>query len=131
MNMTRNLDMAEDLLWTVFKSLSRQYPEFLTSSLNYPGLPHCLRKRTLLAVASTTIMLTAFIMGWAKHQRQKVAVKMHTVLNMRSFLPNFVIVKSARDADPKAAWGTVRGHGGMRNCGLRQGVCRFQTPECA
>ena len=43
-------------------------------------------------------------MGWAKHRRQKAAAKMHTALNMRSFLPNFVIVKSARDSDPKSAW---------------------------
>lgn len=43
-------------------------------------------------------------MGWAKHRRQKAAARMHTALNMRSFLPNFVIVKSARDSDPKCAW---------------------------
>ena len=43
-------------------------------------------------------------MGWARHRRQKSAAKMHTVLNMRSFLPNSVIVKSARDSDPKTAW---------------------------
>ena len=103
-NMTRNADMAEDLFWTVFKSLSRQYPEFLTSSRNYPGLPHRFRKRTLRAVDSTTIRLTAFSMDWAKHRRQKAAAKMHTALNMRSFLPNFVIVKSAKDSDPKTAW---------------------------
>ena len=29
---------------------------------------------------------------------------MHTALNMRSFLPNYVIVKSAKDSDPKTAW---------------------------
>ena len=43
-------------------------------------------------------------MGWAKHRRQKAAAKMHTALDMRSFLPNFVIVKSAHDSDPKTAW---------------------------
>ena len=43
-------------------------------------------------------------MGRAKHRRQKAAAKMHTALNMRSFLPNFVIVKSAKDSDPKTAW---------------------------
>ena len=29
---------------------------------------------------------------------------MHTALNMRPFLPNFVIVKGARDSDPETAW---------------------------
>ena len=103
-NKTRNADMAEELFWKVYESLSKQYPEFLSSSRNYPGLPHRFRKRTIRAVDSTTIQLTAFSMGWAKHRRQKAAAKMHTALNMRSFLPNFVIVKSACDSDPKSAW---------------------------
>lgn len=103
-NKTRNADMAEELFWKVYESLSKQYPEFLSSSRNYPGLPYRFRKRTIRAVDSTTIQLTAFSMGWAKHRRQKAAAKMHTALNMRSFLPNFVIVKSAHDSDPKSAW---------------------------
>ena len=103
-NKTRNADMAEELFWTVYDSLAKQHPEFLTSSRNYPGLPYRFRKRTLRAVDSTTIKLTAFNIGWAKHRRQKAAAKMHTALNMRSFLPNFVIVKGARDSDPKTAW---------------------------
>ena len=103
-NKTRNANMAEELFWMVYESLSTHYPEFLTSSRNYPGLPYRFRTRTIRAVDSTTIKLTAFNMGWAQHRRQKAAAKMHTALNMRSFLPNFVIVKSAKDSDPKSAW---------------------------
>ncbi len=104
-NRTRSADMAEELFWNVYESLSRQHPEFLTSSRNYPGLPYRFRRRTIRAVDSTTIQLTAFSMEWARHRRQKAAAKMHMALNMHSFLPNFVIVKSARDSDPKSAWG--------------------------
>ena len=96
--------MAEELFWKVYESLERWHPEFLTSSWNYPGLPYRFRRRTLRAVDSTTISLTAYNMAWAKHRRQKAAAKMHTALNMRSFLPNFVILKGARDSDPKTAW---------------------------
>ena len=96
--------MAEELFWKVYESLSKQYPVFLTSSRNYPGLPHRFRKRTIRAVDFTTIQLTAFSMGWAKHRRHKAAAKMHTALNMRSVLPNYAIVKSAHDSDPKSAW---------------------------
>ena len=96
-NKTRNADMAGELFWKVYESLSKQHPEFLSSSRDYPGFPHRFRTRTIRAVDSTTIQLTAFSMGWAKHRRQKAAAKMHTALNMRSFLPNFVIVKSAHD----------------------------------
>jgi len=87
----------------VYKSLSSHYPAFLTSSRNYSDLPYRFRTRTIRAVDSTTIKLTAFNMGWAQHRRQRAAVKMHMALNMRSFLPNFVIVKSTKDSDPKSA----------------------------
>ena len=103
-NMTRNADMAEELFWTVYKSLERQFPGFMASSRDYPGLPHRFRSRTLRAVDSTTIQLNALNMGWAQHRRRKAAAKMHTALDMRSFLPNFVIVKAAKDSDPKTAW---------------------------
>ena len=43
-NKTRNADMAEELFWRVYGTLAKQYPEFLTSSRNYPGLPHRFRK---------------------------------------------------------------------------------------
>jgi len=39
----------------VYESLSTHYPEFLTSSRNYPGLPYRFRTRTIRAVDSTTI----------------------------------------------------------------------------
>ncbi len=103
-NKTRSADMAEELFWKVYESLSKQYPDFLTSSRNYPGPPHRFRKQTIRAVDSTTILLTAFSMGWVKHRRHKAATKMHTALNMRSLLPNYAIVKSAHDSDPKSAW---------------------------
>ena len=96
-NKTRNADMAEELFWKVYELLSKAYPDFMTSSRNYPGLPHRFRRRTIRAVDSTTVQLTAFSMGRAKHRRQKAAAKMHTALDMCSFLPNLVIIKSAHD----------------------------------
>ena len=87
-NKTRNADMAEELFWKVYESLSKRFPEFPASSRNYPGLP-CRFRRTVRAVDSTTIQLTAFSMGWAKHRRRKAAAKMHTAPDMRSFLPNY------------------------------------------
>ena len=43
-------------------------------------------------------------MNFAKHREQKAAAKMHLDLDLKSFLPNFAIVKSAKDSDPKMAW---------------------------
>ena len=70
-NKTRNAEMAEELFWMVYESLSARFPEFLTSSRNYPGLPYRFRKRTIRAVDSTTIRLTAFNMGWARHHHYR------------------------------------------------------------
>ena len=101
-NRNRNADMAEELFWYVYNDLKSSYPAFFTSSRSYPGLPHRIR-RTLMAFDSTTIQLTADSLDWAKHRRRKAAAKMHTGLNMQSFLPSVVIVKSAKDSDPKTA----------------------------
>lgn len=101
-NRNRNADMAEELFWYVYNDLKKSYPEFFRSSRNYPGLPHRI-KRTLVAFDSTTIQLTANSLDWAKHRRRKAAAKMHTGLNMQSFLPDVIIVKSAKDSDPKTA----------------------------
>ena len=101
-NRTRNADMAEELFWYVYNDLKSSYPAFFTSSRSYPGLPHRIR-RTLMAFDSTTIQLTADSLDWAKHRRRKAAAKMHTGLNMQSFLPGVIIVKSAKDSDPKTA----------------------------
>jgi hypothetical protein len=103
-NRTRNANMAQDLFWATYESLEKRFPEFLTTSRNYPGLPYRFKNRTVRAVDSTTISLTAESMCWAKHRNQKAAAKMHTALNMCSFLPNYVIVKSAKDSDSKTAW---------------------------
>ena len=56
-NRTRNANMGEELFWKVYESLSKQYPEFLSSSRNYPGLPHRFRRRTIRAVDPTSIQL--------------------------------------------------------------------------
>ena len=94
-NRNRNADMAEELFWAIYNDLKVSYPEFFRSSRNYPSLPHRI-KRTLVAFDSTTIQLTVNSLDWAKHRRRKAAAKMHTGLNMQSFLPDVIIVKSAK-----------------------------------
>ncbi len=94
--------MAEELFWYVYNDLKESYPKFFKSNRSYPGLPHRI-KRTLFAFDSTTIQLTANSLDWAKHRRRKAAAKAHTSLNMQSFLPEVIIVKSAKDSDPKTA----------------------------
>lgn len=101
-NRNRNADMAEELFWYIYNDLKESYPKFFKSNRSYPGLPYRI-KRTLFAFDSTTIQLTANSLDWAKHRRKKAEAKAHTGLNMQSFLPEVIIVKSAKDSDPKTA----------------------------
>ena len=42
-------------------------------------------------------------MDWAKHRRRKAAAKMHMRLDLKSFLPSFAIVNTAKHNDAKLA----------------------------
>jgi hypothetical protein len=55
-------------------------------------------------VDSSTIQLVANCLDWAKHRRRKAAAKMHLRLDLRSFLPEFVLVKSAATNDLAASY---------------------------
>ena len=66
------------------------------------GVTHRFRK-AIHIVDSTTIELVASCMDWAKHRRRKAAAKCHMRLDLQSFLPRFVLIDTARDADPKRA----------------------------
>ena len=66
------------------------------------GVTHRFRK-TIHIVDSTTIELIASCMDWAKHRRRKAAAKCHMRLDLQSFLPRFVLIDVAREADPKRA----------------------------
>ena len=102
-NATRDAGLAEDLFWTVLSDANEKYPQFISGSRHYPGLPWRF-KRAIHVVDSTTIRLIAKCMNWAKHREQKAAAKMHLDLDLKSFLPNFAIVNRAKDSDPKMAW---------------------------
>ena len=101
-NATRDASMAEELFWSTFKDIREKYPAFISGSRQYPGLPHRFR-RAIHIVDSTTIQLIAKCMDWARHRRQKAAVKMHLDLDLRSFLPNLAIIGPAKDSDSKKA----------------------------
>ena len=102
-NATRDAELAEDLFWAVLGDIKEKHPQFISGGRHYPGLPWRFR-RAIHVVDSTTIQLIAKCMNWAKHREQKAAAKMHLDLDLKSFLPNFAIVKRAKDSDPKMAW---------------------------
>lgn len=97
-NRVRNADMAEALFWSVMDSLKRTCPNFGIQGRHYCGIPRRF-KRVINVVDSTTIQLMANCLDWAKHRHRKAAAKMHLRLDLQSFLPSFVVVKSAVSCD--------------------------------
>jgi len=58
-------------------------------------------KQHLRSIDSTTISLCKSLYDWAKFRKTKSGVKMHTVLNHRTQVPDFVAISNARCNDAK------------------------------
>jgi hypothetical protein len=97
-NRVRDADMAEALFWSVLDELKMICPSFALQGRRYCGIPRRF-KRVINVVDSSTIQLMANCLDWAKHRRRKAAAKMHLRLDLHSFLPEFVVVKSASTND--------------------------------
>jgi Transposase DDE domain/Domain of unknown function (DUF4372) len=57
----------------------------------------------LLSLDSTVIPLCASMFDWAKYVKTKGAVKVHTVLDNRSVLPQYAVITDGKTADVKIA----------------------------
>jgi len=97
-NRVRNADMAKSLYYNVTDELTRRCPSFVLQGRRYCGVPRRF-KRMISVVDSSTIKLVANCIDWARHRRRKAAAKMHLRLDLQSFLPRFVLVKSASTND--------------------------------
>jgi hypothetical protein len=101
-NRNRNPEMAKELFWETLKSLESSHFRFKLEGRKYCAFPRRF-KRVINVVDSTTIKLVANCMNWAKHRRRKAAAKMHLRLDLSSFLPNYVHIKSANSNDANEA----------------------------
>jgi len=100
-NKVRNAEMAKDLFYEVLSHLTGHFPRF--GRLDAPFKLSRKIKRTINIVDSTTIQLFANCMNWAKHRRRKAAAKCHMLLDARTFLPRFAVVKTAKSSDAVTA----------------------------
>jgi hypothetical protein len=99
-NKVRPAEMAEKLFWAVLDHLGRLSPEFIRGKAR--GRAHRF-KVPIHIVDATVIELVAHAMDWAKHRRRKAAAKTHMRLNLQSFLPQCVIIDTAREHDNRRA----------------------------
>ena len=96
-NKVRTSAMAKDLFYQTLSHLTGNFPRF--GRLDAPFKLSRRIKRTINIVDSSTIQLFANCMDWAKHRRRKAAAKCHLLLDARTFLPRFAIVKTAKSSD--------------------------------
>lgn len=95
-NKVRSSAMAEALFWRVLGHLTSVSPGF--GGRGYRGFPRRFRKN-IHVVDSTTLKLVANCVDWARHKRSKAGAKVHMRLDLKSFLPAFAIVDTARPND--------------------------------
>lgn len=96
-NRVRNSEMAKQLFYETLNHLTGHFPRFGRFDGQFKLSKRI--KRVINLVDSTTIQLFANCMNWAKHRRRKAAAKCHMMLDARTFLPRFAIVKSAQSHD--------------------------------
>ena len=58
-----------------------------------------LREAALYALDSTTIDLCLALFPWARFRRTKAAIKLHTLLNLRGSIPEFIHISEGKLAD--------------------------------
>lgn len=92
-NKIRDSRMAQRLFWAVLENLQAKFPRFGSGSTR--GMAWRFR-RTIHVVDSTVIQLVASCVDWARHNRRKAGARCHVRLSLRSMLPGFVVVSSAR-----------------------------------
>jgi hypothetical protein len=92
-NKIRDCAVAEQLFWRVLEHLQTMHPGFGRGAAR--GLAWRFR-RAIHVVDATVIQLVASCLDWAEHNHRKAAAKCHLRLSLRSLLPGFVVVGSAR-----------------------------------
>jgi hypothetical protein len=95
-NKIRNSAMAEPLFWRVLEHLQASFPRFRDGPAR--GMAWRFR-RSIHVVDATVIQLLATCLDWAEHNHRKAAAKCHVRLSLRSLLPGFVVVGSAREGE--------------------------------
>jgi hypothetical protein len=91
--------LAEKLFWAALDHLRGRCSGFARGRAR---LAHRF-KAPIHIVDATVITLVASCMSWAEHRRRKAAAKCHLRLDLRSQLPRFAIIDTARENDARRA----------------------------
>jgi hypothetical protein len=100
-NKSRDAEFIQTLFWEVNALFSRQTPAFAYGIRNKSPLHRF--KCKIHAVDSTIVQLCANSIDWAKYRSRKAAAKVHLRLDLRSFLPSFLIIGKGSQNDATQA----------------------------
>ncbi len=81
-NKVRSAEMAQALYWEMMACLMKRSPKFARGKIRRGYLRRF--HKAIHAVDSTTVILVANCLDWAKHRRRKAAAKCHLRLNLQS-----------------------------------------------
>ena len=95
-NRNRPASLFEDLFYETLASFRDR------GLLGHDGKPFRFKNK-LLSLDSTTISLCLEMFPWAEFRRAKGGVKVHVLLDHDDYMPSFVRITTAKDADVKAA----------------------------
>ena len=96
-NQHRPASLFEDLFWT---ALGR----FRSEGVLGEHRPSKFRFRNkLMSLDATTISLCLKLFPWAKFRRSKGGVKVHVLLDHDDYMPSYVLITQAKQADVKVA----------------------------
>lgn len=101
-NQRRPAALGEKLFWAVLAHLQNLCRDFAAGRRGGRRMAHRF-KAAIHVVDATTIELIASCLDWARHRRRKAAAKCHLRLDLRSQLPRFVLLDTARENDAKRA----------------------------
>jgi len=85
--------------WRIFAQLARHLINEALALYTKDDLIYKELNNTLYALDSTTIDLCLSLFPWAKFRKNKSAVKIHTLLEIRTSIPTFIHVTSGRVHD--------------------------------
>jgi hypothetical protein len=102
-NKVRDASLAEKLFWATLDHLKNLSPAFYAGGRGQSSRLARRFRRSIHIVDATVIQLVANCLGWAKHRRRKAAAKCHMRIDLRSFLPRFAVMGSAKQGDMERA----------------------------
>jgi hypothetical protein len=89
--------------WEIFQDIYMQHYAKYSKELRLPRKKLNNIKKKILIIDSSMVTLCASIFDWAPYYQAKGGIKLHTILNYHTFLPEIIVVGSGKTGDNTTA----------------------------